>query len=93
MQIVESIGDYTFTNVYGFDGSFNSQKHIRKTLKEELELSIATEKMAGKIELSVLGTTGISNEVYNLQLKQLLRIIMRGSFQTLLCQTLLQTFF
>ena len=37
MQIVESIGDYTFTNIYGFDGSFSSHKHIRKTLKEELD--------------------------------------------------------
>ena len=93
IQIVENLGDYTFTSPYDFDGSFSSHKQIRKMLKEELESSLNAEKMAGKIELSALGITGIPNEVYNRQLKQLLRIIMRGSFQTLLCQTLLQSLF
>jgi hypothetical protein len=93
MQIVEGIGDYTFTSPYDFDGSFSSHKQMRKMLKEELESSLNSEKMANKIELSALGITGIPNEVYNRQLKQLLRIIMRGSLQTLLCQTLLQSLF
>jgi hypothetical protein len=93
LPIAERLSGHTFISPFDMDGSLNSLKHLRKFIRDELESSLAAERMTGKIDLSSLGLTGVSIDVYERQLKQLLRILFRGSLQTVLSASLLQDLF
>jgi hypothetical protein len=93
LPIAERLSGHTFISPFDMDGSLNSLKHLRKFIRDELESSLAAERMTDKIDLSSLGLTGVSIDVYERQLKQLLRIIFRGSLQTVLSESLLQGLF
>jgi hypothetical protein len=93
LPIAERLSGHTFISPFDMDGYLNSLKHLRKFIRDELESSLAAERMTGKIELSSLGLTGVSIDVYDRQLKQLLRILFRGSLQTVLSESLLQVLF
>ena len=88
MPIAERLSGHTFLSPFNMDGSINSLKHLRKFVRDEMESSIAAEKLTGRIDLSSLGLTGVPIDVYDHQLKQFLRIVFRGSFRTVLSESL-----
>ena len=93
MPIAERLSGHTFLSPFNMDGSINSLKHLRKFVRDEMESSIAAEKLTGRIDLSALGLTGVPIDVYDHQLKQFLRIVFRGSLRTVLSESLLQGLF